>query len=269
MAENQPRGVVDIQQEIEAVEGKDTRLWSTFLILFLVMAAGFASLFFSAAWRDVRTLRVEGEILPYLIFGFFTLVVLVNVYLFEQRRVLRKTRRALIEGLVEWERAEQLSFTDPLTDLFNRRCMDRMLVMETGRADRTDSEFTILMLDANEFKSVNTRFGHLEGDRFLLEIAEVLRKSFRKSDTVFRYAGDEFLVLMPDTGLDQAPIAIKRMLYEVERWNVGHPDMRYRMSLSYGMASYTKGVKMREVLLVADQRMYENKDAFKSESRSS
>ena len=269
MAENQPRGVVDIQQEIEAVEGKDTRLWSTFLILFLVMAAGFASLFFSAAWRDVRTVRVAGEILPYLIFGFFTLVVLVNVYLFEQRRLLRKTRRALIEGLVEWERAEQLSFTDPLTDLFNRRCMDRMLVMETGRTDRTGAEFTILMLDANEFKSVNTRFGHLEGDRFLLEIAEVLRKSFRKSDTVFRYAGDEFLVLMPDTGSDQAPIAIKRMLYEVERWNVGNPDMRYRMSLSYGFASYKKGAKMREVLLVADQRMYDNKDSFKSESRSS
>ena len=269
MMEDRPRGVVDIQREIESVEGKDTRLWSTFLVLFLVMAAGFASLFFSASWRDVRTLRVEGEYLPYFIFGFFALVVLVNVYLFEQRRLLRKTRKALIEGLVEWERAEQLSFTDPLTDLFNRRCMDRMLVMETSRAERADSEFTVLMLDVNEFKSVNTKFGHLEGDRFLSEISEVLKKSFRKSDTVFRYAGDEFLILMPDTRLDQAPVAVERMLREVERWNIGHPDMRYRMSLSYGMASYTKGAKMREVLLVADQRMFDNKDAFKASSSSS
>ena len=259
MDQETPQSIVDVQREIRNVEGRDFQLWSIGAVVFLVTAAGFSSLVLPNLARDLESLEIQGRYLPQLILGFITLIILFNAYVFEQRRLLRKTREVLVSKLVQSEANEQLALMDPLTELFNRRYMDSMLSKEVSRTDRAGSCLTLLMIDVDGFKSVNDRFGHLEGDRFLNEIAMLLKRTFRNSDSVFRYGGDEFLVLMPDTHEERAPFIINRLEEEVARWNQENSGCGYEMSLSHGFASYSTGDDLREVLQVADQRMYQNK----------
>jgi len=91
---------------------------------------------------------------------------------------------------------EQQSFTDPLTEIYNRRSLDRLAGQFISQARRRGSALCLLMIDADNFKKINTRFGHLTGDFVLAEIAGILKTMIRGSDAVVRYGGDEFLILL-------------------------------------------------------------------------
>src|SRR5215469_12456452 len=88
---------------------------------------------------------------------------------------------------------------DPLTELFNRRSLDDVTGRVVSHARRRKAPLTVLMVDVDKFKQVNTRFGHLTGDFVLAEIARLLKASIRGSDAAVRYGGDEFLILLTDT----------------------------------------------------------------------
>jgi diguanylate cyclase (GGDEF)-like protein len=146
-----------------------------------------------------------------------------------------------------------------LTETFNRRYLDQILPKEVSRADRRESSLALAVIDVDDFKSVNTRFGHPVGDRVLTEVAELLKKLFRASDTVIRYGGDEFLVLMGDTTEQEAEAAVARLHAQVDRWNLTGAIAGYKMGLSCGVAAYSKGANVTEVLQTADDRMYGQK----------
>lgn len=249
----------ELRREIQALEGRDLQLWSIGLLVILVVAAGFVALIAPNVMWNLSVLRVEGRYLPQLIFGFIALIVLFNIYAVGQRRVLRHTREELVRQLIRSEAAEKLSLVDPLTEIFNRRYLDQIISREVSRADRLGTGLTFLMTDVDGFKAVNTRFGHLVGDRILNEVAQVLKRTFRTSDTVIRYGGDEFLVVLADTHEQQARRAVERLLEQVDRWNRTNPTVGYTMGLSCGLAAYTKGAKITDVLEAADQRMYQHK----------
>ena len=263
MVQEKPQSIVEVQREIQNIEGRDSQLWSIGAVVFLVTAAGFSSMILPNLAGNLENLEIQGRYLPQLILGFITLIILFNAYVLEQRRLLRKTREVLVSKLVQSEANEQLALMDPLTELYNRRYMDSMLSKEVSRTDRASSCLTLLMIDVDGFKAVNDRFGHLEGDRFLNQIAMLLKRTFRNSDTVFRYGGDEFLVLMPDTHGERAPLVVDRLEEEVARWNQENSACGYEMSLSCGFASYSTGDDLREILQIADKQMYQNKYAEK------
>jgi diguanylate cyclase (GGDEF)-like protein len=106
---------------------------------------------------------------------------------------------------------------------------------------------------------VNTRFGHLVGDKILSDVAGLLKKTFRASDTVIRYGGDEFLVLMDDTDEPAAKPALDRLQSLVQAWNLTNPMTGYKLGVSCGVATYSKGANIQEVLETADDRMYHSK----------
>lgn len=257
--EDEPRAH-SIQQKLQSLEGRDVQLLSITILILLVMAAAVVALILPNVMWNLKDLRLEGRYIPQLLFGFVALILLFNVYVIDQRRLLRKTRTALLTQLSRAEAAERLALVDPLTDVFNRRYMDYLLPMETKRADRTGNALTLLMMDVNDFKLVNDRFGHAEGDRFLREVVHVLKKTFRQSDTIIRYGGDEFLVLLPETDESNARRAVERLLTEVGGWNAAHPDTGYRMALSSGLASYRQGAQIADVLDLADQQLYLRKN---------
>jgi diguanylate cyclase (GGDEF)-like protein len=120
------------------------------------------------------------------------------------------------------------------------------------------------MVDADRFKEINTRFGHLTGDFVLAEIAAILKVSIRGSDAAVRYGGDEFLIMLADTTHDGAHSVVDRIGEKLEEWNDADHLEGVRVSLSIGVSEWHDGETLDEVLDAADHRMYEHKNEVPS-----
>lgn len=145
---------------------------------------------------------------------------------------------------------------DPLTGLFNRAAFEERIAEEVARAIRYGRHLAMMMFDVDDFKSVNDSFGHQEGDRALIHVAKVLRASFRLSDPVFRYGGDEFVALCPETTGTAMETASKRI--ENQRILLSGEDGFLRsIKISWGVASLpTDAVNVFDLIQMADQRLY-------------
>jgi diguanylate cyclase (GGDEF)-like protein len=247
-------GTDEIQHQMQALVGRDLQLWSITLLVVVVLSAGFLSLVAPNLVSHPGLFLAEGRYLPQLFFGLTSLILLFNLYIIFQKKELNATRRALMQELILNERLEGFSLMDPLTQLLNRRAMEQMLAKEVARTNRTGGTLTLLMIELDNFKTINTRLGGQGGDNFLVEAARLVKNNFRGSDIVFRYNGDEFLVVMPDTTEQQAEIAVQRLLMEVERWNV-ESRTQCEMSLSWGLASYVPGAKITDTLHAAQRKV--------------
>src|SRR6185437_16674937 len=153
----------------------------------------------------------------------FALLVLLNTYLVAKRFEVRRLREQFISSTLQNQVIEQQSFTDPLTEIYNRRSLDQIAGQFISTARRRKTPLTFLMIDADKFKQINTRFGHLTGDFVLAEIAAMLKASIRGSDAAVRYGGDEFLLILADTTAEGAQKVIDRITDKLDEWNrAGH-----------------------------------------------
>ncbi len=152
------------------------------------------------------------------------------------------------------QRLQTLAEHDPLTGLLNRRGMEKRLQELSGFLRRHDMVVTLALLDIDHFKQVNDRHGHDSGDRALQQIAGALRHVFRSSDYLSRWGGDEFLVALTRTGMNDARSVLERLLSEIN----GLPDFP-QVSLSIGAAEWRPGADLSAALKQADVALYEAK----------
>lgn len=247
----------DLESKLEALDGRDLYLWSVAILVAIIVSAGFLALAVPT-WRD-STFEVSTRYVPILFFGFVVLVILVNLYLLEQRLHLKRNRLELIRQLVRSEAAELTAQIDPLTETFNRRCLEPLLNKELAAAERRHSPLSVVMIDLDDFRNINNKHGHSVGDRVLKSAVEIMRRTLRASDSIIRYGGDEFVVVMPDTNAKQAGCGLQRLLGNVVRWNQNPEVADVMLSLSVGVAEYRKGVTIGELIDEADRKMYEIK----------
>ena len=245
----------EIESQIHALDWRDLQLWCIGAVVLAVIAAGFLAII-SPELLSHATIVFDrqGDTAP-LFFGLIALMTLLNVYLFQQRLTLLKTRRELIRQL---QIAERTARTDALTGVYNRRFMREALARELARAERNQSKFSVLFVDIDKFKDFNTRFGHVVGDRVLIDVATVLKKNFRAQDVVTRYGGDEFLVIMPDTDSAQAEVTVQRLAWWIKRWNEKE-QQPYLVSVTCGLAAYVSGMDIEQLLAAADADLYAQK----------
>jgi diguanylate cyclase (GGDEF)-like protein/putative nucleotidyltransferase with HDIG domain len=209
-----------------------------------------------------------------LIFGELFIGTLVvyheepGTYQDDHRRLLDRVceqAAAVIHNAIVFERTQADSFTDALTGLPNTRFMLLHLKRELARAERLEADVSLLVLDLDDFKDINDTYGHQVGDRALNDVAAALRGAIRPYDLCVRYAGDEFIVLLPGCGREDA----ERRRAELEECIATlefepKAGERLRLSLSAGAAVFPEDGRTYEALLGrADARMYANKGARK------
>ena len=157
---------------------------------------------------------------------------------------------------------ERVSITDGLTGLYNHRHIHLLLHEEFERADRIGELISVAMFDLDRFKSVNDNHGHQAGDRVLEQMSDILRESAREIDRLGRYGGEEFMVILPGTSIDDAEVFVERVRHEVQRrpFNIGGTDPLH-MTISAGIATYPDpNINDPETLVrLADEALYSAK----------
>ena len=169
-----------------------------------------------------------------------------------------------IENAKLYTKARDLSVRDELTGLYNRRHFQAMLQVEWKRAVRFHRSLSILMIDADHFKKYNDTFGHLQGDNVLREMANLLRRNVREIDTVARFGGEEFVILLPDTDKKGATSVGEKLrkIIELHRFVEGGGQTIPSITISVGIACYPEDVRELDDLIDhADIALYDAKDA--------
>jgi diguanylate cyclase (GGDEF)-like protein len=171
-----------------------------------------------------------------------------------------------LDNALRVQRAEALSVTDDLTNLYNSRYLSQVLRRETKRASRSGRPLSLLFVDLDGFKSINDTHGHLFGSRALVEAAAVIRASARETDMVARFGGDEFALVLPDTGSEGAVSVGERLRARVAAHTfLEAAGLAIKLTASVGVATLPDVAASAEGLIqAADQAMYRVKDHGKN-----
>jgi diguanylate cyclase (GGDEF)-like protein len=181
-------------------------------------------------------------------------------------RILLEPASVALDNALLLKRAEALSVTDDLTHLYNSRYLNLVLRRETKRASRSGRPLSLLFIDLDGFKSVNDTHGHLFGSRALVEAAAVIRASARETDVVSRFGGDEFALVLPDTGGEGAFAVGERIRERIAAHAFLVPDrLNIHLTVSVGVATLPDvAASAEELMQAADNAMYRVKDSGKN-----
>lgn len=151
---------------------------------------------------------------------------------------------------------ENMSVTDQLTKIYNRRKLDEALETEMVRYNRYKSDFSVILLDIDHFKNVNDTYGHSEGDRVLVELANILKNNTRSTDTVGRWGGEEFLIIAAGTDSKQCLFLAEKLRAAVQDHDFG---LAGQITISLGCARYKYGDTIAHFIVNADNSLYKAK----------
>ncbi len=167
---------------------------------------------------------------------------------------------------LRYRERDQALVTDVLTGLNNIHVFKRMLVQLFNVAHRYKRVFSLAVLDLDDFKPVNDRYGHAAGDRMICGFAQCMKRSFRETDILIRYGGDEFVVLFPETDETEAKGGIERFRSLLSKTSVTiGAENNLHLSTSIGLAAFEESMRRpMELFELADKRMYAEKAAKKS-----
>lgn len=169
--------------------------------------------------------------------------------------------KAFRDDITAKKQMEELAITDQLTQIHNRTYLDNMYEKEFQRAKRYHQIFSVIMIDIDNFKDVNDTYGHLIGDETLISMAKVLEENIRESDYLGRWGGEEFLIICPNTFLDQARIVGEKIHKAVG--NFEFEDIP-KQTCSIGVSEFKVDDSRDTTILRADQAMYMAKNSGKN-----
>lgn len=160
-----------------------------------------------------------------------------------------------------YTKTKELSITDALTGLYNRRHFENTADREFLRAVRYKNDLTFAVIDIDFFKHINDTYGHLCGDKILKEVAFILTESFRKTDMVFRYGGEEFVIILPETNSQNAQIPLERLRKAIENNHFKFKTQEIKVTISVGYASNIEDCEDAiELFSYADEALYQSKE---------
>ena len=175
------------------------------------------------------------------------------------RRVL-KERQLSSERTRMMQKLQKLATTDGLTKLYNSRSFYSQLELEVDRYNRYKHPLSLLLLDIDNFKEFNDNFGHLEGDKVLVRFSQIIKSCLRTNDSAYRYGGEEFTVILPETNGDEAKTVAQRIRSSLESEKFKPiPDRNAQITISIGVTQYYPKEELSAFIRRADKAMYLSK----------
>jgi len=162
----------------------------------------------------------------------------------------------------EYHRVGEMAVTDGLTGGFNRKGFRYLMAREFRKSLRYKNPLSLVMIDVDNFKEINDSLGHQGGDHVLRELARYLKKMVRRADIVARYGGDEFVILIPQTGMERAEVLMRRISADLEARRFTWCGAKIKVEISYGISSMDEGEQVEhedELISKADTRLYDAK----------
>lgn len=180
------------------------------------------------------------------------------------RQRAEAAERKIRELETELCQASEMVRADQLTGALNRRGLDEAFARESARADRHGSLFSVALLDVDNFKQLNDTYGHQAGDEALVHLVGVIRHILRPSDQIARFGGEEFLILLPDTGLEEAVKTMERLQRELTKRFFLSDNRRVLITFSAGVSLRANGEPKEAAIARADQALYQAKRSGKN-----
>jgi diguanylate cyclase (GGDEF)-like protein/PAS domain S-box-containing protein len=165
---------------------------------------------------------------------------------------------AIRQDITDKKKVEELSITDQLTKLYNRVKLEEVFLNELQRANRYQNHFSMMILDIDYFKSVNDTYGHDIGDETLKDVAKILKNSVREIDTIGRWGGEEFIVITPETGIDECMILAQKIRKNIENYTF---NVVGKKTSSFGVTEFIKGDTQESMVKRADTGLYKAKES--------
>lgn len=182
-------------------------------------------------------------------------IALNMMQIFTER--IRRNNAVILEVLKQEAQLRAISTIDALTSLHNRRWMNEVFLRQIDRCARGGQPLTLAMLDIDGFKALNDTYGQPGGDKVLFWVARALQQHFRPGDLLARYGGDEFCVLLPDTRLDRALVALERLRASIEAASITLDDGRsLTITVSGGAAAWREGWSLDDLVQAAEKAMH-------------
>jgi len=255
----------EVQEQLRKLERRDWWLWSTAVIVMLLLTFAVFSMSFPELFKVDDPFFQSS--LNRAVRGLIGLVLIFNGYTIYQQVMVKRLRRQFSTKIEEMralqlhaEEFERLALIDPLTGLSNRRsAMDR-LTAEASRSQRYGHALTVVALDLDKFKQINDTYGHLAGDLVLKEFALRLGLAIRLSDFAARMGGDEFLVLLPECSIGQ----VESFLARLRPMDAEYDGQKIPIFFSAGWVGYERGESTEQFLERADRTLYAEKHAGKT-----
>jgi len=169
---------------------------------------------------------------------------------------------------LEVEKLEKESNIDPLTKAHNRRVLMKDLEDVLSFGKEKDMDMHLVMFDADDFKHINDSFGHIAGDKTLIFLSKLIQNSLRQGTRIYRYGGEEFVIILNHTSYEEASKIVARIIKEISDSKLLYKSNDIHLTLSAGIGSHIKGITAEELLDKADKALYEAKEAGKNCFRS-
>ena len=168
---------------------------------------------------------------------------------------------AIFKMKYQYTEKEFMSVLDGLTGLYNRRQFEIGLEQEFNRTKRHPSDFSLAILDIDFFKKVNDNYGHQYGDYVIKTVADLMKQSFRKTDLLYRYGGEELVMIMPETNIEGAQIPVHRLRRMVEEFDFDYNGVKAKVTVSIGLTmNYQSFNNAADVVKSADEALYRAKE---------
>ncbi len=181
------------------------------------------------------------------------------LYIMSER--VRYSNLVIADSLEMQHKYQRFATTDALTGLRNRGWLDDVFDREIKRSERDQLPLCLIMIDVDNFKQYNDGYGHLAGDKVLIKVAEAIRSPLRPNDLVARFGGEEFVVLLPETTIENAKVIAERLRKNVSKADMGKLDEKKLpgITVSLGIATRQPGYSLDMMIASADVAMYHAK----------